>query len=329
MLMGSVGATFYVIGVGLLYLVTGTLNLADMAERLRMVEDVRPVLAALAFITVGIGLKLALFPLHHWLPNAYTHAPAMVTAFLAGTATKVSAYVLLRFYFGVFDPSELFGRLPMREVFIALSVAATVSASLVAVYEQDVKRLFAWSSVAQIGYITLGIGLANQAGLTGSIVHLVNHGVTKAAIFVLIGGLALRGAGAPVTIASLAGLGRRMPLTAFCLVIGGLSLVGVPGTAGFISKWYLISGAIDRGQWWLAGVIVLTSFIAVAYVWRVVEAAYLLPAPEGAPSAGETPRGIPAAALGMVLLCVYLGVETSISVGGAREAALMLLGGAR
>ena len=118
MLMGTVGATFYVIGVGLLYLVTGTLNFADMAERLRTVEDVRPVLAALAFITVGIGLKLALFPLHQWLPNAYAYAPSMAAAFLAATATKVSVYVLLRYYFMVFDPAALFERLPTRELFI-------------------------------------------------------------------------------------------------------------------------------------------------------------------------------------------------------------------
>ena len=329
MLMGTVGATFYVIGIGLLYLMTGTLNLADMAERLRAVEDMRPVLAALAFITVGIGLKLALFPLHQWLPNAYAYAPSMVTAFLAATATKVSVYVLLRFYFGVFDPSLLFERLPMREIFIALAVAGMVSASLVALYEQDVKRLFAWSSVAQIGYIILGIGLGNQAGLTGSIAHLLNHGVTKGAIFVLLGGFALRCAGGPVTIAGLAGLARLMPLTAFGLVIAGLSLVGVPGTAGFISKWYLIVGALERGQWWLVAVIVGTSIIAAAYVWRVVEAAYFRPVAAGVPAPGEAPPGMLAAALGMVILCVYFGLETSFSIGGAREAALLLIGSTR
>src|SRR5687767_6981060 len=221
MLMGTVGATFYVIGVGLLYLMTGTLNLADLAERLRAVEDMRPVLAALAFITVGIGLKLALFPLHQWLPNAYAHAPSMVTAFIAATGTKVCVYVLLRFYFGVFDPAVLFTELPTREVFLGLSVAAMMIASLVALYEEDVKRLFAWSSVAQIGYITLGIGLANEASLVGSISHLLNHGVTKGAIFVLLGAVVLR-AGVPrVTTAVLAGLSRRMPLTALGLVIAG------------------------------------------------------------------------------------------------------------
>jgi multicomponent Na+:H+ antiporter subunit D len=329
MLMGTVGATFYVIGVGLLYLMTGTLNLVDMAERLRNVEEVRPVLAALAFITVGIGLKLALFPLHQWLPNAYAYAPSMATAFLAATATKVSVYVLLRFYFTVFDPAPLFGRLPTREVFIALSVAAMVSASLVAMFEQDVKRLFAYSSVAQIGYITLGIGVDNHASLTGSIVHLLNHGVTKGAIFLLLGGVALRSGAVSMTVASLAGLGSRMPLTAFGLVIAGLSLVGVPGTAGFITKWYLIVGAIDRGLWWLVAVIVATSLIAVAYVWRVVEAAYLRPARDGAAAPGEAPLGMLAAGLAMAALCVYFGFDTTFSAGGARDAAELLLRGLR
>ena len=200
-------------------------------------------LAALAFITVGIGLKLALFPLHVWLPNAYAYAPSMVTAFLAATATKVSVYVLLRFYFTVFDPITLFDRLPTHGVLIALSVAAMVSMSLVAVFQRDLKRLFAYSSVAQIGYITLGIGIENQASLTGSVVHLLNHGVTKGAIFLLLGGVALRCGDAGFD--RIAGLGRRMPLTAFGLVVGGLSLIGIPGTAGFISKWYLIVGALE------------------------------------------------------------------------------------
>ena len=205
-------------------------------------------LAALAFITVGIGLKLALFPLHQWLPNAYAYAPSMATAFLAATATKVSVYVLLRYYFTVFDPTALFQRLPTREVFVALSVAAMVTASLVAVFERDVKRLFAYSSVAQIGYITLGIGLDNEPGLTGAITHLLNHGITKGAIFVLLGGVALRAGAMSTSVASLAGLGQRMPLTAFGLVIAGLSLIGIPGTAGFVSKWYLILGALERGS---------------------------------------------------------------------------------
>jgi multicomponent Na+:H+ antiporter subunit D len=329
MLMGTVGATFYVIGVGLLYLMTGTLNLVDMAERLREVEDLRPVFAALAFITVGIGLKLALFPLHQWLPNAYAYAPSMATAFIAATATKVSVYVLLRFYFTVFDPAAHFANLPTDEIFIALSVAGMLIASFVALFETDVKRLFAYSSVAQIGYIILGIGLHNQASLTGSITHLMNHGVTKGAIFVLLGGLALRAGSMSMSVASLAGLGQRMPLTAFGLVIAGLSLIGIPGTAGFVSKWYLVVGALEQGQWWLVATILASSLVAAAYVWRVVEAAYLRPAAGDAWRGGEAPVGMLTAALAMVALCVYFGFDTTYSVGGAQEAAQLLLRGTR
>jgi multicomponent Na+:H+ antiporter subunit D len=327
LVLGTIGATFYVIGIGLLYLMTGTLNIADLAMRLRDVTELRPVLAALAFITVGIGLKLALFPLHVWLPNAYAYAPSMVTAFLAATATKVSAYVLLRFYFTVFDPVTLYDRLPTHGVLIALSVAAMASMSLVAVFQRDLKRLFAYSSVAQIGYITLGIGIENQASLTGSVVHLLNHGVTKGAIFLLLGGVALRCGDAGFD--RVAGLGQRMPLTAFGLVVGGLSLIGIPGTAGFISKWYLILGAIDAGHWWLAAVIVGTSLIAVAYVWRFVEAAYLQPPGAASVKAGEAPVTMLVCAWVLVAACIYLGFDTSFSVGGASRATALLLGGQR
>jgi len=328
MLLGTVGATFYVIGVGLLYLMTGTLNMEDMAGRLRDAQDLRPVYAALAFITVGIGLKLALFPLHQWLPDAYAEAPSMVTAFLAATATKVSVYVLLRFYYSVFDPDALFGRLPTGAVFIGLSVAAMLLASAAAVYERDVKRLFAWSSVAQIGYITLGIGIDNTSGLTGSLAHLLNHGITKGAIFVLLGGVALRCGAAAMTVDGMAGLGRRMPLTAFGLVIAGLSLVGIPGTAGFVTKWILIQGALERGMWWVVAAILASSLIAAVYVWRVVESAYLKPAP-AVDVRAEAPAGMLAAGMAMAVLCVYFGFDTSFSIGGAREAAEFLLRGSR
>lgn len=327
LIMGTIGATFYVIGIGLLYLMTGTLNIADLAGRLRDVGEIRPLLAAFAFITVGIGLKLALFPLHQWLPNAYAFAPSVVTAFLSATATKVSVYVLIRFYFTIFGTSILFAALPTDEVLLVLSIAGIVTASLVAVFQQDLKRMFAYSSVAQIGYITLGLSLANEAGLTGSIVHLLNHGVTKGAIFLLIGGIALR-CGA-VTFDRLRGIGRRMPLTAFGLVIGGLSLVGIPGTAGFITKWYLVLAAIERGYWWLVAVIVASSLIALGYVWRFVEAAYLSPPDERSVKQGEAPASMLGFAWVLVIACVYFGLDTSFSVGAAREAAVLLIGGAR
>lgn len=322
LILGTIGATFYIIGVGFLYLVTGTLNIVDMAGRIQAVADHRPVLAALAFMTVGLSLKAALFPLHAWLPSAYSTAPGAVAAFMAGTATKVSLYVFIRLLFGVFGARLVLQDLPLLEALSLLSIAAMLVASLVAVMEKDLKRLLAYSSVAQIGYITLGVSLANQDGLTAAVVHLFNHGIAKAALFMLVGGAALRLGGCRLEV--LAGMGQRMPLSAFCIVIAGLSLIGVPGTAGFITKWHLVLAAAEAGQWLTIVAIGASSLLAAAYVWRFVEAAYFTaPRHHGVQ---EVSVGMLAPAVIMTGACVYFGLDTSFTLGAAREAAELLLG---
>lgn len=325
LVMGTIGATFIVIGIGLLYLMTGTLNLADLAQRVPAVEHTRPGLAALAFLTVGISLKLALFPLHLWLPNAYAYAPSMVTAFLAATATKVAVYLLLRFYFTVFGAEFVFGHVPVAEIILVLSVAAMFAMSTVAIFQDDLKRMLAYSSVAQIGYITLGLSMESVTGLTATIVHLFNHGVTKGALFLLLGCLALRLG--RVSVADIRGVARTMPLTTFGIVIGGLSLIGVPLTAGFVSKWYLVLAAIERGWWWLAVLILLSSLLAVVYIWRVIEAAYFRPPGERVAAIREAPLSLLAPAWMLVVACVYFGLDTRLTVGVAQRAAQLLLGG--
>ncbi len=325
LILGTIGATCYVIGVGLVYLETGTLNLADMAVRLPQIADNRPVLAALAFITVGISLKLALFPLHLWLPNAYAYAPSVVTAFLAATATKVSIYVLLRFYFTVFGGSAVFENEPMAPIWITLSLAAMFIASAVAIFQTNVKRLFAYSSVAQIGYITLGVSLGSFTGLTSGIVHLFNHALTKGALFLLLGGIALRLGS--VRLNAIGGIGRVMPFTSFGIVLGGLSLIGVPATVGFVSKWYLVLAALERGDWWLAFAVVASSMLAVVYVWRFVEAAYFLEPSAEVARLREAPFSMLMPAWIMVLACIYFGLDTQLTLGGAGAAAIELLRG--
>lgn len=326
LIMGTIGATFIVVGVGLLYLKTGTLNLADMSLRLHEMTSHRPVLAALAFLTVGISLKLALFPLHQWLPNAYAYAPSAVAAFLAATATKVSVYALLRFYFSVFGATAVFQRLPMAELMLILALAGMFVASAVAIFQHDLKRLFAYSSVAQIGYIVLGISFDSVTGLTATIVHLVNHAVTKGGLFLLLGAV-MAGMGG-VSLARVRGIGRVMPLTAFGIVLCGLSLIGVPGTAGFISKWYLVLAALEQGLWWLVFLIALSSLLAVAYVWRFVEAAYFHAPRADLAAVREAPAGLAIPAWIMVGATIWFGLDTSVTVGSAARAAAMLLGAA-
>ena len=327
LIMGTIGATFIVVGIGLLYLMTGTLNLADMGKRMAEVQGTRPVLAALAFLTVGISLKLALFPLHQWLPNAYAFAPSAVSAFLAATATKVAVYVLLRFYFSVFGQSQVFGRLPMEEMMLILALAGMFAASVMAIYQTNLKRLFAYSSVGQIGYIILGLSFGSVNGLTSTVVHLVNHGVTKGAIFMLLGGVALRMGG--TTLARVQGMGKVMPWTSFGILICGLSLIGLPGTAGFISKWYLLLAALERDQWWLVFLIVLSSLLAVVYVWRFVEVAYFKEPRQDIVAVSEAPLGLLLPSAVLVVATVYFGLDTSLTVGSAARAAEFLMGGLR
>jgi multicomponent Na+:H+ antiporter subunit D len=323
LIMGTIGATFFVIGIGMLYLMTGTLNIVDMGRYMGEVQGTRPVLAALAFLTVGISLKLALFPLHQWLPNAYAYAPSAVSALLAETATKVALYVLIRFWFGVFGESQIFGRLPMDQVMLLLALAGMFAASTIAIFQTDLKRLFAYSSVAQIGYIVLGLSFHNISGLTASLVHLVNHGVTKGAAFLLLGCVAFHCGG--TTLSRVQGLGRSMPFTSFGLVVAGLSLIGVPGTAGFISKWYLILAALEKGQWWLVFLIVGSSLLAVMYVWRFIEVAYFREPRKDLVPAPALPWGMRAACIVLVVAIVWLGLDTRFTVDLAAQAAADLL----
>ena len=327
LVMGTIGATFIVIGIGLLYLMTGTLNLADMANRLPEVRHTRPVLAALAFLTVGISLKLALFPLHQWLPNAYAYAPAAVSAFLAATATKVSIYLLIRFFYTVFGTTAVFQDLPVSEIIMGLSVAAMFAASAMAIFQDNLKRMFAYSSVGQVGYITLGISFDSVTGLTSAIVHLFNHAVTKGALFLLLG--AVTAVCGTALLSRLAGLGRVMPLTSFGIVLGGLSLIGVPGSAGFVSKWYLILAAMEKGQWPLVAAIVGSSLLAIAYVWRFVEVAYFREPSTALAARREAPAALLVPAYVLVAATIYFGLATSVTVGSAAGAAALLLGGAR
>ena len=148
--------------------------------------DTRTILAAFAFLTIGVSLKLALFPLHLWLPNAYAYAPSVVTAFMSATATKVAIYVLLRFFFTIFGAQIAFETCRLDLILLPLALIGMFVASLMAIFQTDLKRMLAYSSVAQIGYMTLGIGLVSVTGLTASISHLFNHALMKAALFMAV-----------------------------------------------------------------------------------------------------------------------------------------------
>ena len=325
LILGTIGATFFVIGIGLLYMVTGTLNIADLAERLPPLSDNRAVHAGFAFVVIGMALKLALFPMHVWLPNAYTYAPSLVTVFLAATSTKVSVYVLLRFLFTVFGPTYDFVDLTFEFVFLPLALLAMFAGSITAIFQTNVKRLFAYSSVAQLGYMMLGVSLSNIPGLMATILHIFNHALMKGALFMALGCVAYRLG--TVSLSSMKGLGRSMPWTMGALILGGLSLIGVPGTVGFISKWHLILGTLEAGYWPIAILIVVSSLLAVIYIWKIVEVAYLENDVNRQQVSKEVPISMLAPLWVLVILNFYFGIDADLTTWVARNVAETFLGG--
>ena len=324
LIMGTIGATFILIGIGFMYMMTGTLNMVDLAQRLPEVSHTRTIRVAFAFLTIGLGLKLALFPLHLWLPNAYTYAPSVVTAFLAATATKVAIYVLLRVFFTIFGAGFSFETMQLDYILMPLALIGIFSASVVAIFQSNAKRMLAYSSVAQIGYMILGISLVSVTGLTAGIVHLFNHALIKSTLFLALGCIMYRLGS--VEIQRMAGLGWTMPWTMGAFLVAGLSLVGVPLTAGFISKWYLILGALERGWWPVALLVLITSILALVYIWRIVEVAYFRPTPDGQAPVREAPLPLLLPVWGLALANLYFGIDASLSAGVAQRAAESLLG---
>ena len=332
LIMGTIGGTFILVGIGFIYALTGTLNMADIAERLPAVVSSPTAVVAFGFLTLGVSIKLAVFPVYQWLPNAYSFAPSKVSAFLSGTATKVSYYVLLRLFFTLFGIGFVFHKLGLDKLLLPLSLAAMFVGSIAAVYQTNVKRLFAYSSIAQIGYMTLGLCLlqldgmkvVNFDGLTGGIVHLFNHAIMKCGLFLIVGCVVYRMG--TTTIGEMRGFAYKMPVTFAAFVVAGLSIIGVPGTVGFVSKWYLVLAAVAGGHYMIAGLILLSSLLAVVYIWKVVEVGYFNK-PEGPITKTEAPLSMLIPVWVLMFAAIYFGFSTELTGGVAEMAAKSLLEG--
>jgi multicomponent Na+:H+ antiporter subunit D len=272
LILGSIAGSFYVLGVGFLYFSTGSLNMADVAQRLPDLYDSRAVVAAATLIFIALGLKMALFPLHLWLPDVYSYAPSAIAGLIAPIMTKVAAYAVIRMFLTVFQPDYLRDMLPVTSVIAWLGAAGILYGSIMAIAQSDFRRMLAYSSISQIGYIGLGIGLANPLGLIGALLHILNHAFMKACLFLVAGSIRFRTGRWEVS--SFAGLGKKMPWTMAAFTVSALSMVGIPPAAGFFSKWYLLLGGIDRGNWVFVATILLSSLLTAVYFFRVLEQVY-------------------------------------------------------
>ena len=324
LIMGTLGASFYIIGVGFLYAATGTLNMAELAAQLPALSGNRSVQVGFAFIIVGLGLKAAMWPLHQWLPNAYAYSPSFVTMFLAATATKVALYAMIRWLFTIFNPDYAFEQAIFTFILAPLGIAAMVICSFQAVFQTDVRRMLAYSSVAQVGYMILGISIATTAGVAAGLLHLFNHSLIKGALFMAIAGICINYKG--TTIRDFAGLGRSAPFTMAAFAIAALSLIGVPLTAGFISKLQLGYALFEHGWWWAVLLVVFSSFLAVLYVGRILQSIFFMPPANPRKTRKEAPLLLLVPLWILALANIYFGIDAHFPAGLARDGAIAALG---
>jgi multicomponent Na+:H+ antiporter subunit D len=309
LLIGTMGSSLYLLGVGFVYFTTGSLGMDSVGPALEQLTDSPTTAAAVALIVIGLGTKMAIFPLHVWLPDAHSHAPPAVAALLAAVQVKVAAYALVRILLDVFPTGYVTDQLPVMTMLTWFGAAGIVVGSVMAIRQDDVKRMLAHSTVAQLGYIAVGIGLGTRMALIGALLHVVNHAAMKACMFFAAGGV-LERAGTK-KVAGYAGLGQRMPVTMTAFTVAAISMVGLPPTAGFVSKWYLVSGAVEADRWVIGLVVVGASVLTLLYFLRVLELVWFRPPvdAEASERVREPAPGVvvPVLVLAIAILALGLG----------------------
>ncbi|MBW2286029.1 MAG: monovalent cation/H+ antiporter subunit D family protein, partial [Deltaproteobacteria bacterium] len=309
--MGTIGASFYLLGIGYLYIVTGSLNMADISRLLPDLYASKAVLSAFVICMVGIWLKMGFFPLHGWLPNAYAFAPSPSAGLIAPLMTKVMVYVMIRVMLSLFSPAYVFGALNIANAVVWLSVAAIVAGAVMAMTARDLKKMLCYIIVAEVGYMVGGAWLGNRAGMTGAILHIVNDALMTLCVFLAVGNMIHRVKG--VAFEDLKGLFRKMPYTMAAFAVGGLSIIGVPPTCGFFSKWYLISGAVQAGHYGFLAALLFSSLVNVILFFRVFEIGYFEPSGHhhahghGGEPVAEAPLGMLVPLLAVAAGLIVLG----------------------
>jgi len=311
LVLGTVGSAFILLGIAIVYNQTGQLNMALIAQNLP--PNSSAVLIAAAFFLMGFGLKAAMVPFHAWLPDAHPSAPAPISAMLSGVLIKaLGVYTLVRLFFDCLVMNRQFAY-----VLIVLGAASMVIGVLLALGQEDFKRLLAYSSISQTGYVVLAAGIAGEMvvranmavaalALLGGLFHLFNHAVFKSLLFLCSG--ATEYSTGTRMLKSLGGLKQRMPLTSSCLRVAALSIAGVPPFSGFWSKLLIIIAIIQAGHLWLGAMTVLVSFITLLTFLKVQR--HIL---DGTPSpavaqAREVPWSMTTAMILLTTICIAAGL---------------------
>ena len=269
LILGTIGASIYLLGVSYLYAVTGTLNMADMADKLPLLLGSKALVGGLLFIFIGLGIKMALVPFHSWMPEAYAYAPDSVSPIMASLLTKIVLLAWVRIIYWVLNASIAIFDIPILQLVAVLGALAAVIGASLALAQRDIKMMFAYGGISHIGIILIGIGQGNQTGFVGGIFYLLNDAVMQAALFFLAG-VAFCHYGVR-TIDDIGRVGKQAPWLTGSLVVIALGMVGLPPTGGFFGKWNIILGALEAGNYVSVAAVVLSTLLTLAYFVKLFE----------------------------------------------------------
>lgn len=322
LIIGSLGTSFILLGVTLLYGLTGTLNIADIAGKLSIINSTAAstpliLILALTFFVVGFGMKIGMIPFHAWLPDAYQAAPSPITAIMAGGTAIVGVGAMLRVGYLIFGASMI------GPLMIGFGLVTMILGAFMALVQRDLKRLLAYSGISQMGYVLLSVGLGTALGITGGLFHLLNNAIYKSLLFLAAGAIIYRAGTSRLD--ELGGLGRKMPITAGIFMVGALALAGVPPFNGFVSKLTIFLAGIDAGYLILSIIAAIISAVTLAYIIRAFIAIFLGPQNRRHKNIREAPRSMLFPMMILAVACVALGVLPQLgfsAVGPAQETLL-------
>jgi len=277
LILGTLGASLYLLGVGYFYAVTGTLNMADVATHLPELLKSKAVMAGLVFMVLGLAIKMALVPLHGWLPDAYSDAPDSITPILASLVTKVAVFALVRILFWALGAKTVIQDVPILLLLSWLGAIAAVVGAFLALSQNEIKRLFAYGGISHVGLILIGICLGNETGFAGGVFYLINDAVMQAVLFFIAASVFYRHG--IRTVSDLVHIRGQMPWTIAALVIVALSMIGIPPTGGFFGKWYIILGALDAGNYVAVAAVIGATLLTLAYFVKIFEFVFFESAP--------------------------------------------------
>lgn len=306
LLMGAISSLAILLGIAFLYSITGTLNMYDLHVRLQNTPYIKTASLAFSLLLIGFCVKAAIFPLHIWLPDAHSIAPCPVSALLSGLVVKIGILGILRLI-SIYGLRSLLNFTFLNSFLTWLGTISIVMGAFFAFFQNDIKMMLAYSTISNIGYIVLGIGLADYYGLVGGIVHIFNHAIIKVTLFLCIGAIIYRTG--LRTLSDLRGIGKKMPITMACMSVAIIAITGIPPTNGFICKWFIAIGAVQGGKPLFAAALLFGALFIFAYYIKILNSAYFRePVRKEVEEATEAPLSLLVPIVVLTIACLVFGL---------------------